>query len=91
MIIENGIVPADKVAKDADFDEYELKEACETLAKAEEIKANDRLMRALQPMLEKKQKAYASLSDLRGLYYKKKKEEEDFERNKVAKSNEGEA
>jgi len=74
-IVENGIVPANKVANDGDYDEYELKEACETLAKAEEIKANPKMMKALQPMLEKKAKAYMSLSDLRDLAGQKKMEE----------------
>lgn len=74
-IIEDGIVPANKVANDGDYDEYELKEACETLAKAEEIKANPKLMKALQPLLEKKQKAYASLSDLREMAGKKRMDE----------------
>lgn len=74
-IIENGVVPADKLANDGDFDEYELKEACETLAKAEEIKANPKLMKALQPLLEKKQKAYSSLAELRQLAGQKRVEE----------------
>jgi hypothetical protein len=77
-IIENGIVPANKVADDGDYEEHELKEACDVLARAEEIKANSKLMKAVQPLLEKKAKAYMSLSDLRDLAGKKKLEETGY-------------
>lgn len=66
-IVENGIVPANKVAKDGDYDKWEIESAVETLAKAEEIKADLKLMKALRPFLEKKAKAYKSLDELRSL------------------------
>ncbi len=50
---------------DKKYDEWDLKNHADTLAKAEEIKADPHLMKALKPHLEKKAKAYKSLSQLR--------------------------
>ena len=74
-IIEGGIVPANKVADDGDYDKYEIEDAVKTLARAEEIKADAKLMKALRPELEKKAKAYYSLSELRDLAKSKMQQE----------------
>lgn len=43
------------------YDEYELKEACETLLKAEMIKNDEKMMKALEPALKAKAEAAAAL------------------------------
>lgn len=50
-----------------EFDKYELECAVDTLQKAMEIKNNAALMKALEPMLEKKKKAINSIDDLRAV------------------------
>lgn len=48
-----------------EWDDWQLKDHADTLARAEEIKANPKLMEALKPHIEKKAKAYKSLNQLR--------------------------
>jgi hypothetical protein len=43
------------------YEDYELKEACETLLKAEMIKKDEKMMKALEPILKKKAEAAAAL------------------------------
>ena len=57
--------------KDGEYDKYELESACDTLTRAEEIKADKKLMKALGPYLEKKKKAITSIEELRGVARKK--------------------
>ena len=62
--------PAEDMAEGGEkkeYDEYMCKDAVETLQKAEEIKSDAGLMKAIQPMLHKKVKAIKSLDDLRTL------------------------
>lgn len=47
------------------YDDWELEDAARTLTQAEEIKADPHKMKALQPHLEKKAKAYKSLAQLK--------------------------
>ncbi len=47
------------------FDKWELEDAARTLTRAEEIKADSKLMASLKPHLAVKAKAYKSLSQLR--------------------------
>lgn len=49
------------------YDKYECENAVRTLHEAEEIKQNAALMKAIEPMLEKKSKAIKSLDDLRSV------------------------
>jgi hypothetical protein len=51
--------------KNGKYDEWFLEDAARTLLRAEEIKTDKKLMKALQPHLNKKAKAYKSLADLR--------------------------
>lgn len=55
----------DDKEKDPEYDEWQLKDHASTLAKAEEIKNDPKLMKALAPHIEKKAKAYKSLNQLR--------------------------
>jgi hypothetical protein len=50
--------------KDGEIPDYEIESAVSTLQRAEEIKADKKLMKALQPFLKKKVK---SIEDLRKL------------------------
>lgn len=83
-IVENGIVPSKDVAKDGDYEEYELKEAVDCLARAEEIKKDDRLMKAIQPLLDKRARAYMTLSELRQHASKVRMQEEKDAASKKA-------
>lgn len=65
MIIEGGVVPSNKMAKDGDYDEDHLQRCADTIAKAAEYQADPKLMKALRPYLEIKERAYHSLADLR--------------------------
>lgn len=49
------------------YDEYELEDAVRTLCRAEEIKADKKLMKALTPHLGKKVKAINSVAELRNV------------------------
>jgi len=60
MEIEIGMEKEDKEKKG--YDEYELKDACHTLMRAEEIKADKELMAAVKPMLSKKAQAIKKIS-----------------------------
>lgn len=63
--------------KDSDsgkLQDYEIDDAMRTLLKAEEIKQDDKLMKAVQGRLGKQQKAIRSIADLRA-----KKQELDAE------------
>ncbi len=53
------------------YDKYELDNAVETLQRAEEIKADKKLMKALGPHLAKKVKAITSVAQLREVGRKK--------------------
>lgn len=62
------------------YDEHELKCAADTLLKAEEIKADSKLMEAIKPLLDKKVQAVkkiTSLKELRQVANKKVNELED--------------
>ena len=59
--------------KEKEYDEWELECKARTLLEAEEIKADDKLMTALKPYLEKKAKAISSIAQLRELANKKAK------------------
>lgn len=65
MLVEGHKVEDSKMADDGGFEKYELEEAVKALAKAEEIKADTKLMKAIQPELEKKYKAYMGLEEMR--------------------------
>lgn len=47
------------------MDEHEVKSACETLLRAEEIKGNAELMKKVHAEMSKKKKHITSVSDLR--------------------------
>jgi|GEM_PF-5048650 len=49
--------------KEGGMEEWEIKEACDTLIKAEMIKADADKMKVLQPYLNEKAKAAQSLAD----------------------------
>lgn len=74
-LVMDHVVKDSEMEKDGEYEEYELEEACKILAKAEEIKADAQLMKALKPLLEKKVKAHLSLQDLEKLAGKKRLEE----------------
>lgn len=65
------VVDGEKDKKEKEYDKWELESACDTLTRAEEIKADSKLMAALGPYLEKKKKAFKSLDGLRRLAAKK--------------------
>lgn len=62
------------VEKKDGYEDHELEYKARTLLEAEEIKADAKLMAALQPYLEKKAKAITSIADLRKVASKKLKE-----------------
>lgn len=62
---DDGDGPDAENAADKKYDDWELEDHARTLTKAEEIKSDPHLMKALQPHLEKKAKAYKSLSELK--------------------------
>lgn len=62
--VTGDMVDANEEAAEG-YDDWELDDACRTLAKAEEIKADAALMAAIKPLLEKKAKAYKSLAQLK--------------------------
>lgn len=61
---------ADK-AKEPDFGEYEVKDAADTIMRAEEHKQNPKLMKHVQKHLSKKMKAIKSVQDIRDVYQDK--------------------
>ncbi len=64
-VVDDGADKED--GADKKYDEWEIDDACRTLHRAEEIKADSKLMAAVKPHLEKKAKAYKSLSELKQL------------------------
>lgn len=70
-MLEGPVNPEEK--KEGEYDKYELENACRTLQEAEEIRADEKLMAALKPMLEKKAKAINSIAQLRDVANKKAK------------------
>ncbi len=62
--------------KSGKFDKYELEDAVRTLKRAEEIKQNSALMRALGPHLDAEVKTHKSVQELRRHALTKKKEEQ---------------
>lgn len=60
-----GDSPAEEMAESKEYEDYELTNAVDTLHKAEEIKQDASLMKAIAPMLDKKEKAVKSVADLR--------------------------
>lgn len=69
-------VAVNKEEKKKGYDSYELESAVRTLLEAEEIKADRKLMEAIQPLLTKKTKAIKSIADLRSIAKEKRGEEE---------------
>lgn len=59
-----GEVVDAKEEKEKAYDKWELEDACRTLQRAEEIKADKKLMEALAPHLEKGIKSLAGLRKL---------------------------
>lgn len=74
-MMESQPMPKDEGKKEGEFDKYELEDAVRTLERAEEIKANSKMMDALQPMLQKKMQHIKSVSALRKVASKKIVEE----------------
>ncbi len=70
-VIVHGAPVNEKETKDKEYDEWKLRDACDTLLRAEEIKADPKLMKALQPYLDKKVKAYKSVADIRAVAKRK--------------------
>lgn len=66
-----------EMGEENEMDEYDLKCAADTLLKAEEIKADPKMMAALKPYLEKKAKAIKSIADLRSARQEMNAQEED--------------
>lgn len=62
-----GDTPEEEAGETKEFEKYELENAVDTLHKAEEIKQNPALMKAIGPLLDKKSKAVKSLDDLRAV------------------------
>lgn len=72
VIVRGEVVDGkDEEKKEKEFDEWELQSAADSLARAEEIKADAKLMAALGPYLEKKVASFKSLDQLRKLSVKK--------------------
>lgn len=69
--VTGEVVDEGKEEKTKDYDKWELEDACRTLQRAEEIKADPKLMEALAPHLEK---GITSLKGLRKLAVKRKAE-----------------
>jgi hypothetical protein len=59
--------PMEEPGESKEFEKYELEDAVNTLQKAMEIKHNEALMKAIEPMLERKKKAITSIDDLRAV------------------------
>lgn len=66
--------PKEEAGESKKFEKYELENAVRTLHEAEEIKQDAELMKAIQPMLDKKSKAIRSLDDLRAVAKEKASE-----------------
>jgi hypothetical protein len=58
-------------------DDWELEDAVRTLAKAEEIKADDKMMGKIRPMLDKKVRSIEALKELYNSKYNKPSEAMD--------------
>jgi hypothetical protein len=58
-------VSVDGQKQDGKYDDWFLKQCVSTLTESEEIKGDKKLMKALQPLLNKKAKAITSLADVR--------------------------
>ena len=72
-------VEVDKELKDEGPDKWEIENACDTLLKAEMIKADPEMMKCLKPYLDKKAKAtkaITSLKQLKSVVSEKMKEED---------------
>jgi hypothetical protein len=65
--------------KRPEFDKWEIEDAYRTLKRAEEIKANPKLMRLIKAEHDKDMKATQSLSGLKELANKKMAEEAESE------------
>jgi len=63
--MSNVSVSIDGEKKDGKYDEWFLKSCAEKVIEAEEIRADDKLWKAVEPYLQKKVKAIKSLEDLR--------------------------
>lgn len=57
-----AVVPEEKKGK---FDEYEIKDAMHALMKAEEVKANPKLLALVMKEVQKKKKAITSIEQIR--------------------------
>lgn len=77
-LVLDHVVKDSEMEDDGTYEDYELEEACRILAKAEEIKADGPLMKALKPLLDKKVKAYMSLKDMEKLAGRKRLEEKGY-------------
>jgi hypothetical protein len=64
--------------KSEEYSKWELEDACRTLQRAEEIKQDKKMMKALRPHLDKAAKAYKSLDELRKLAGSKAVEERGY-------------
>lgn len=62
-----GDTPEEEAAESPEYEKYELEEAVRVLTQAAEIQHDAKLMKAIQPLLEKKSKAVKSLDDLRAV------------------------
>lgn len=58
------------------YDEYEIKSCAETLIKAEEIKKDEKKMKAIHAYLSKKKKAISSIADIKSAYKEKSMEDD---------------
>ena len=70
-------ISSKKVEKKKGYDEWELDDAVRTLIRAEEIKDDEPLMKAIKPHLDKKVKAVKSIADLKRIASEKDKENKD--------------
>lgn len=55
------------------YDDWELDSAVDSLVRAEEIKQDKKLLKAIQGRLKTKKKAISSIAELRGVYDEKVK------------------
>jgi hypothetical protein len=58
-------MPAELKAPKKKYDDYEVKDAADTLMRAEEVKQNPHLMKHVHKHLGKKKKAIRSIQDLK--------------------------
>jgi hypothetical protein len=62
--VTGEVVEKEAEGKEKEYDKWELEDAARTLQRAEEIKADKKLMTALAPYLEKNIKSLAGLRKL---------------------------